>query len=72
MNTSEKQEEITKAKELLEEITKVELEDATKEFNEFLDIWQKKHNCGITPFGKFEGNQMQIQIKVIKLNGNSQ
>ena len=58
--------ELEKAKKLLADEEVKTVNEAAKEFNEFIEKWSEKHKCSLAPYGSFLGGEIQTGIKIIK------
>jgi hypothetical protein len=58
--------DLEKAKQLIADEEARIVNEAAKEFNEFIEKWAEKHKCSLAPFGTFLGGEIQTGIKVIK------
>ena len=58
--------EVEKAKQIIADAEKKNMEAALAEFNSFIDEWGKKYNVRLTTAGEFFGQQLNTRIEIIK------
>ena len=62
------QKKIEEAKKILHENNQRIIEEATKEFSDFINVWTEKYKCRLSVYTNTIDNYVKSEIKIVKID----